>query len=313
MEHLIIFFNFFNAPIKKVLGLLTAVIYKTKVTDCFFLLLALLPTQVFSHPFKDSEGSQVHLKVYHCLYQHSSDLLKALKPIKPISCKLSTVPTGDKILLQCKNTMIIEELMALLKILDKPCEAVKVKLYWIALQSQEAEDLMKIFEIEDLNAKNLWRCLLRSYLQKGIAKTMACPQIHTMIGKPFSFQSEEVTMMVRKKTSKKSFYKEEAAMKLGLSGKLSQLASGHYVLDLDLKHRMQVKDKEDQPKSDQALKTQIKVKKGAIYSVGGIYQLHLYEKKQGNLLTKVFPWSDDLIKTKNCENVFVSALFLEVL
>ena len=102
-------------------------------------------------------------------------------------------------------------------------------------------------------------------------------------------------------------------MRLGLSGKLSQLASGHYVLDLDLKHRMQVKDKEDQPKSDQALKTQIKVKKGAIYSVGGIYQLHLYEKKQGNLLTKVFPWSDDFIKTKNCENVFVSALFLEVL
>ena len=270
--------------------------------------------QARTNPF-GSSSSKISPGVHHCQHQSAKHILCALKPLKPSGCKISSTYSGDKVLYHCRDLQNSQALEQMLVELDSICRPVKIKVHWIAIQANKAKDLLRIFRHDDCNLKNLWLSLLGDYINQGFAQTIASPEIQAVPGGDFQFQTQEsfkkdMWVKGRRKMIKKAY---SSKVHLSLKGVIRQLSEDEFSLALDLKHQANMSQEEESPQCQQALKTELLLKKGRVYCAGGIYQLRLYEKEQGNLVTSLLPWIDSTYKTVDKGQEYVSTVFVEVI
>lgn len=276
--------------------------------------LLIAPTSI-ANPFEGVGGVQ-NVEAYKCVSQKAQAIIKIIKPIKPKGCRVSATHTGNKVIYSCKDLEGLKALKQSLQYADVGAQTLKVKISWIAIQANKAQDLLKLLDRKDCNLKSLWGILINDYITKGFAQTLASPEVLTVVGSPFSFQTQECFKKdIVVKVGKNKFVKKllSSDIMLSMKGYISELSNGRFVLSLETKQQTQLLDQKESPQCHQSLVTELLLEKGKIVQIGGVYHMKTHEIENGGIISKALPWLDNTYKTSEKSQQFVSTVFVELI
>lgn len=267
------------------------------------------------HPFSNRKTETISFGTHECRHLKARQLITAVKPIKPSSCKISSTLAGDKVVYSCSHQDHLNLLSSMLSQLDSYCRSIKVKVHWVILQADCAKDLLQIFCRKDVNLKSLWKLLIQNFSKKGLAKTMASPEVTTIVGSDFQIQSQEFFKqnMWLLGEGKNVIKVQCSQIQLSVKGTVSELEGERYLVNLELKHHTDTDRQDSQPGSLQTLKTDILLSKGELQPAGGLYQFRTYAQKQGNILFHLIPYLPDHLMNNEQTQEYVSTVFIEII